>query len=192
MDPKQPISEPDLVKALSHPLRYRILTVLEQRNASPSDLAEEFGMPIGNVSYHVRQLAQLGLIRLVSRRQRRGAIEHYYRAQVRLDLRDDSWGEVPDTVRNAWVQTSLSAVAADVRAAAGAGGFAGEEAQLTRVALQLDEEGRREAARILRDAAEQLEALAERADQGDAEPSGAGPVTSAVLMLFEREGPAPV
>lgn len=189
MDPKQPISEPDLVKALSHPLRYRILTVLEQRNASPSDLAEEFGMPIGNVSYHVRQLAQLGLIRLVSRRQRRGAIEHYYRAQARLDLRDGSWGEVPDTVRNAWVQTSLSAVAGDVRAAAGAGGFAGEEAQLTRVALQLDEEGRREAARILRDAAEQLEALGERVDE---EPGRAGPVTSVVLMLFEREGPAPV
>ena len=71
------INDPRLVKALAHPLRVRILGVLQDRVASPSDLAEELKAPLGNVSYHVRILAQLGLLKLVKKRPRRGAIEHY-------------------------------------------------------------------------------------------------------------------
>ena len=36
------------------------------------------GEPLGNVSYHVRQLEKAGLIELVAVKQRRGALEHYY------------------------------------------------------------------------------------------------------------------
>ena len=65
------INDPRLVKALAHPLRVRILGVLQDRVASPSDLAEELNAPLGNVSYHVRILAQLGLLKLVKKRPRR-------------------------------------------------------------------------------------------------------------------------
>ena len=65
MRPDKDVTDPRLVKALAHPLRFRILTVLDERMASPSELAEELGAPLGNVSYHVRILASLGLIRLV-------------------------------------------------------------------------------------------------------------------------------
>ena len=59
------INDPRLVKALAHPLRIRILAILEDRVASPSEIAEQLDAPLGNVSYHVRQLAELGLISLV-------------------------------------------------------------------------------------------------------------------------------
>jgi hypothetical protein len=36
------------------------------------------GAPLGNVSYHVRQLHDVGVLRLVKKTPRRGAIEHYY------------------------------------------------------------------------------------------------------------------
>jgi DNA-binding transcriptional ArsR family regulator len=82
-----------LAKALSHPLRARILERLEHQTASPSELAQQLAAPLGNVSYHVRILAEAGLIELVRTTRRRGATEHHYRAAatrpvVRHDGRD--------------------------------------------------------------------------------------------------------
>ena len=54
-----------LLKALSHPVRARALTALNQRVASPSELAEEQGEAVGYVAYHVRVLHELGMIEQV-------------------------------------------------------------------------------------------------------------------------------
>ena len=50
------ISDPRYVKALSHPLRVRILALLQERTASPRELAEWLDATLGTVSYHVRTL----------------------------------------------------------------------------------------------------------------------------------------
>jgi DNA-binding transcriptional ArsR family regulator len=80
--------DPRLAKGLSHPVRVQILRILQDRIASPNDLAVEIGAPLGNVSYHVRFLARLGLIELTGTRPRRGAIEHFYRAAGGIALGD--------------------------------------------------------------------------------------------------------
>lgn len=75
-----------LVKALAHPLRATILAKFDeappegkkQREWSPSDLAEVLDAPLGNVSYHIRELAKLGFLKIARRASRRGAVEHYY------------------------------------------------------------------------------------------------------------------
>lgn len=69
-----------LVKALSHPVRARAFFVLSTRTASPKELAEELGVRLEVVSYHVRRLLAAGLIELVRREPRRGVKESYYRA----------------------------------------------------------------------------------------------------------------
>ena len=74
------ISDPRLRKALSHPLRARIFEVLREREASPRELADELKAPLGVTAYHVRRLADLGLIALVRETRRRGSIEHHYLA----------------------------------------------------------------------------------------------------------------
>jgi DNA-binding transcriptional ArsR family regulator len=68
-----------LATAIAHPLRHRLLTILNERVASPTELADELGERLGNVSYHVSVLADLGLLELVRMTSRRGAIEHHYR-----------------------------------------------------------------------------------------------------------------
>ena len=88
-----------LVRAIGHPLRLRLLTIFNERVASPSDLAAELGEPIGNVSYHTRILARLGCVELVKTKQVRGAVEHYYRAVVRPVFSDDDWAELPLSIR---------------------------------------------------------------------------------------------
>lgn len=74
--------DPIAAKALSHPLRVRMLEGLGQADPklgiSPSALAERLGEPLANVAYHMRTLLDLGVVRLVRKKQRRGALEHFY------------------------------------------------------------------------------------------------------------------
>jgi DNA-binding transcriptional ArsR family regulator len=72
-----------LEKALAPPLRARILDVLEEGEASPRELSVALGAPLGVTAYHVRRLADLGLIVLTRQAKRRGSIEHYYSALER-------------------------------------------------------------------------------------------------------------
>jgi len=55
-----------LIKALGHPLRQRLLHELNQRTASPNELAQVLDEPLGNVSYHVKILAECEAIELVA------------------------------------------------------------------------------------------------------------------------------
>src|SRR5947209_9132105 len=115
MKPQSDLSDPRIIKALTHPLRIAILSALEQRTASPSELADELGAPLGNVSYHVRQLAAFGLIKLVKKTPRRGAIEHYYEAVGRAEISDAAWADTPQIVKEALVSGTLADIAASVR-----------------------------------------------------------------------------
>ena len=72
------IDDPRLVKALAHPLRIRILGILEQRSATPKELAELLDVQLENLSYHVRTLRDFGFIKLERRRMVKGAVEHRY------------------------------------------------------------------------------------------------------------------
>jgi DNA-binding transcriptional ArsR family regulator len=83
------LSPANAAKAVAHPLRAAILERLYDREASPIALAKEMGLPIGNVSYHIRALHRLGAIALVRQRQVRGATEHYYTAVVRISVHQE-------------------------------------------------------------------------------------------------------
>jgi DNA-binding transcriptional ArsR family regulator len=178
------IGDPRLVKALAHPLRVQILGVLEERVASPSDLAEELGAPLGNVSYHVRTLADLGLLKLVRRKTRRGAVEHYYQALGRATVTDQAWSQVPSVVRRSMVGVALEQAVDTAVSAAAAGGFDGEDASLTRHALTLDHEGVREACDAVARLHQDLAAIQDRA-RARAGDGGGGRQIGIVTMLFD-------
>jgi DNA-binding transcriptional ArsR family regulator len=190
------INDPRLVKALAHPLRVRILGVLQDRIASPSDLAEELKAPLGNVSYHVRILAQLGLLKLVKKRPRRGAIEHYYEAQSRVQVSDRAWGQVPQVVKTAMVDATLDQVSEYVEQAARAGGFGRAEAHMSRNPLRLDAEGWAEVSKLVAQLQTRVHEIErESLDRLKANDHEGEEITAGVvLMLFEAAmaGMAPV
>lgn len=72
--------DPRYAKALRHPLRARILSALQEREATPTELAGRFEASVGTVAYHVRTLSALGLIELTGETRVRGAVAHHYRA----------------------------------------------------------------------------------------------------------------
>ena len=186
------IADARLVKGLAHPLRIDILRVLEQGMASPSEIATRLGAPLGNVSYHVRFLARVGLIELVETRPRRGAVEHYYRATSGLRMSEAAWAQMPGSVRDTVLSTTLEELGRSVGAAVASGGFDYDAAHATRVEITLDRNGFSElsaavaelherAADIERESAQRIAAGGEAVSRdGDTAAIGA----ELVLMLF--------
>jgi DNA-binding transcriptional ArsR family regulator len=185
MKPFADLSDQRVVKALAHPLRVQILGLLEQQTASPSELAAELHVPLGNVSYHVRQLQSFGLIRLVRTTPRRGSIEHHYELVARPDITDQAWDGLPDIVKHAMIGAALAPLGRMVNDAAVAGGFSRREAHLSRTALTLDDKGWGEVSELLVGMFDKLAAIErdsiDRLASGDGEPSH----STVVLMNFE-------
>jgi DNA-binding transcriptional ArsR family regulator len=131
-----------LAKALSHPLRARIFAILNEQVASPNEIAEMIGERLPNVSYHARVLVDLDCIELVRTAQRRGAIEHYYRAVRRPFFTDSEWRRLPRSARQAVVDTGLEVIWDDVAEAIDAGTFqARPDMHLSRTPVVVDEQG---------------------------------------------------
>jgi DNA-binding transcriptional ArsR family regulator len=60
------------LRALAHPLRLRILSLLTGAAMTAAEVARELGTTHANASYHLRQLADAGEIAVVSRENIRG------------------------------------------------------------------------------------------------------------------------
>jgi DNA-binding transcriptional ArsR family regulator len=180
------LTEPSLVRALAHPLRARILGVLQERRASPTQLADEFGAPLGTVSYHVRRLADLKLIKLVKKTPRRGAIEHHYEATSEAVIGDDTWGKAPTIVKRAMAASALEEIGRSVGQAAAFGGFDRPEAHLSRARLVLDDRGWEELAAALLKLIDRATQISEHSEKRLERVDHEGERRAAlVTMLFE-------
>jgi DNA-binding transcriptional ArsR family regulator len=178
--------DPLLVKAIGHPLRLKLLTLLNERVASPSELADELGEPLGNVSYHMRRLAELECIELVRTTPVRGALEHHYRATARPVFSDDDWARLPTSIRKSLADAVLAEIAVDVAGAADEGGFNRDEMHVSRTPLTLDRQGWADLNELLTSAAFQaLEIQAQSAERLQASDEQDSEAAELVLMLFE-------
>lgn len=180
----------NIVKALSHPLRMRILTRLNEGVASPNEMAKEFEESLPLVSYHVRILRELACIELVRTTPRRGAIEHHYRALTRPFLDDADWRSLPPSARKAVSNTVLSKAMTDVRDAVTAGTFDERpDRHLSYAPLMLDEEAWKELGSRLDDVlAWAIDAQAASAGRLQDGQSG-GPEVRARLTMMAYSAP---
>jgi DNA-binding transcriptional ArsR family regulator len=143
----------NLVKALAHELRAEILGILNERMASPNELAKELEEGLSQVSYHVKVLKDYECITLVKTEPRRGAVEHYYRATSSAFLTDRDWHELPDSVRPGLSADLLELILGDAVRALEEGTFdARKDRHMSRTPLLLDEEGWEEVGGILEQA----------------------------------------
>jgi DNA-binding transcriptional ArsR family regulator len=132
------LENPALVQALSHPLRAKMLYVLQEREASPTELAEHFGAPLSNVAYHIQVLRKLKVITLVRKTPRRGAVEHHYKADHVVTIDDQAWRRTPGLIKERMIASLLEDVGEYATGAAATGGFDRDNAHLSRHRLTLD------------------------------------------------------
>jgi len=130
-----------LIKALGHPLRQRLLHELNQRTASPNELAQVLDEPLGNVSYHVKILAECEAIELVATNPVRGAVEHFYRAAAVPRLDEKQWRQLPASARRALFNQTLSQIWEHVLEANKDGGFEDTRVHVAWTPLELDDRG---------------------------------------------------
>jgi DNA-binding transcriptional ArsR family regulator len=181
-----------LAKVLSHPLRAHVLGILNDRVASPNEIAQELDEPLGNVSYHVRMLLDAGCIELVSTAQRRGAVEHFYRATMRPFFSDRDWKRLPPSIRQGISAVALQMIWEDTSAAINKGTFgARSDRHLSRTPLVLNEEGWKKLARLLTETLAQAMQIESESAGQLAQTGEQGFPVKLVLMHFESPADGP-
>jgi len=188
---------------LRHPLRVRILEVLNEGPRSPSQFVEDGLVPkdqfenyhqaLSLASYHFRELEKEGCLEVVESIPRRGAIEHIYRGLARIYFTDAEFEKLPGTKRRRLSRISLQGLVARADQAIREDTFdARTDRHLTWMAMQLDERGWNEVISVLAATFGKLTQI--RQDAGDRlAASGEKVIPVTVGMLgFESPPPAPL
>ncbi len=156
----------DLAKALSHPVRIRIVVELNKRVMSPPQFACEFRAEVirlkgsrgrrrsasvldSSLRRYVRKqfqvLEELGCIEIVESKSggaRRGAKEHFYRAIQRTLFDTSVWTQVPDSKKGDVTATAFSTYIDQIAEAMQGGTIdARDDRHFTWTAMLYDERG---------------------------------------------------
>ncbi|MEA2295414.1 MAG: hypothetical protein QOE86_3053 [Solirubrobacteraceae bacterium] len=183
------IDDPRLVKALAHPVRVRILSLLEHRTATPKELAIALDVPLENLSYHVRALRDFGFIKLEERRMVRGAVEHHYRLEARPRITASAWERLPAVVREALDAATLAQIADVISRAAAQGRMERAESHIARQSVRLDEQGFAEASALVTETLDRLAEIEVRAEQRLNHQEAAEVPAVLIAMLFDAPDP---
>jgi predicted ArsR family transcriptional regulator len=149
----------DSVAPLMHPLRRRAYIEAVKAPVSAKELAARLEVPLQRMSYHVRLLADAGLLRVVRRTPRRGAMETHYRAVATFEFSDAAVARSsPETIAFL-MESDARILAEDLVHAIGHGATAEEGFILARAHFVVDAAGRRRLDAELREIYRRLEAL---------------------------------
>ena len=155
-----------LIKAIGHPVRAHALKVLNERTASPNELAKELGEGLSQVSYHVKILLESDCIELVKTEPRRGAVEHFYRATASAFLDDNEWAKLPETIQKSMSAKLVQSIFTEAAEALETGSFdSREERHVSWVPMRVDERGWQEIADATMDALQRIMAIRARAGE---------------------------
>lgn len=128
-------------------LRLKIVTELYMREMSPKQFHAEFGGgSISRVAQNFEKLAESGWLRYIRSEgpggERRGGVEHFYRATELAYCDADTWALLPFSIRVAFSWNAFKQIAKRLREAMEAATFdSRQDRHLTRTRLLLDQVG---------------------------------------------------
>ena len=174
--------------AMSHPLRVRILYAMHspERRCSATDIADETGIDVKRLSYHMRELAALGFVEQVDERPVRGSLEKIYAPIKLLEAWELEYLSMPPTLKQILAATALKLGVEALGAAIDEGTFdAREDSILAQDTVKVDERGAEEALKILDDAFSALMSVKENAKARLAETGEKGILISYLFAGYE-------
>jgi DNA-binding transcriptional ArsR family regulator len=180
---------PEIARVYAHPIRMQSLRILNERVASPVEIARELDLPVNSVAYHIRVLADAGCVEQVSQRQRRGATEHFYRATTIPMFTDDQFVELPVSIRRRVFGQVISDLFDHVAAASEQDGFDDPETHASWTPMHLDDKGWDDVTKLLANVVDKLPAIEARAAARIAKagtPSSAVHQTEVGVLHFHR------
>lgn len=172
---------------LNHPLRVRILEILNQRDLSPVEFCREGfapeSMDVSHVAYHFRELAEYSCLEVVEENKRRGSIEHVYRGLARAFFSDPQWNEMGQEERAKISKTMVQGLLARVEGALMTETFDSRpNRHLTWIAMKLDEQGWSEMTTALAAAFSEVEQIRTDAE-ARLDGKGDGGIASTCAMM---------
>jgi DNA-binding transcriptional ArsR family regulator len=180
------VFDPVFGKVMSNPIRVRALTILNERVASPNELAKELEEGLSQVSYHVKVLLENNCIELVKTEPRRGAVEHFYRATARAFLTERDWRQVPDSIRPSLSGSLLETVIDDVVGALESNSFdARDDRHLSWTPLIVDEKGWEDLTAVLADSLDRVLEVQTESAARLAEAKEEGLSVTATMLGYE-------
>ncbi len=134
----------ELLKAMAHPLKARILVALDETQASPTELAARLKEDFRTVARLVRELRDSDppLIEEVSSTRVRGGVAHIYKTAGRPVLELGPWEQMPQLFREIHSTQAGQILLGDLAEAIDAGTFdARPERTMVRDVIVVDQEG---------------------------------------------------
>jgi hypothetical protein len=185
---------------LKHPLRVRILEVLNEGPRSPSQFVEEGLIPkehfttyqqaLSLASYHFRELEKEGCLEVVESIPRRGAVEHVYRGMARIYLDAAEFEAMPRATRRQLSRISMQGLIARADRAISSETFdARTNRHLSWMPMQLDERGWEEVVATLATTLGELTQI--RHDAKDRLAASGEEVVPATVAMLGFESPPP-
>jgi predicted ArsR family transcriptional regulator len=174
--------------AMSHPLRVRIIYAMNspERRCSATDIAEETGIDVKRLSYHMRELAALGFVEQVDERQVRGSLEKIYAPIKALEAWELEYLAMPSALKRTLAASVLSHGVNALGAAIDQGTFdARDDSMLGQDTFWSDEEGAEEAMTIVDEALKALLVVRENAEARLTEAGDDGLLISYLLAGYE-------
>ena len=149
-------------KSITSGLRIDIQRILSEVEASPNDLSKMLNEGLSRVSYHVRELRKHKAIEQVRTEQRRGAIEHYYRATEAPFVSDAEAAKLSKPIREEISSVMLQMIFREAIGSLEAGTLDSRtDRHVSWMPLRLGEEGFVEAVGLLLETMERLHEIAE-------------------------------
>lgn len=182
--PEQKISH-----SVNHSVRLDAFMATFEAVTSPSEVAKLLRKPVATVSFHMTELRKDGAIELVKTEQRRGAIEHYYKATMPPEIDADEWKAMAKPSRRKIAALILQAVVAEGLASLRHGKLENDDDMyLVWMPMRLDEKGRDKVTDLQAETLERLTAINERygVAEGDEEDTG---MRVAAMLWCERGQP---
>jgi DNA-binding transcriptional ArsR family regulator len=178
------------IKAMNHPVRAAVLSILAERTSSPAEMARELDEDLSNVSYHTKQLVELDCAELVSTRPVRGALEHFYRATERSLIDREEWDGLDPMMAESLIHEIMQKILDGFVAASRAGTIGGDaDFHLTRTPVLLDEKGLREALEAHEKARQEVLDIASRSAERMVESGEEGVSVSSSQACFKMPDP---
>jgi DNA-binding transcriptional ArsR family regulator len=181
-----------LAKAMSSPLRIRILAELNNRAMSPTEFFNQCngeGHSVSTIAKHFRKLVGYGFLEVVETKtgdSRRGAVESFYKATRHTVFDEASWPMVPDSMKGTITFEAFRAFCERVTKALEAGTIdAREDRHFSWTGFLLDQEGWDELIQRVDTLFHEAFAISDKADRR-MKQSGEEPIHSTLgLAMFE-------
>jgi hypothetical protein len=194
---RRPKENAPLAEAVNHPIRVRILEVLNERDMSPTEFVKAgygdfyFGHrpDVSHIAYHFRELAEFGCLEGVAWRRSKGSVATVYRGVARDEFVGDDWAALSADEQRSRSRAVAQGLIARIDGAMMAETFNSRvDRQISWFAMQLDERGWNEVGTLLADAFADIGQILGESKDRLRESGEPGMTATASLLLFESPG----